>query len=172
MSRAAACCFEGVKETVIWPLLNKLLLAPSDLRNYWPILDVPLLGKLIEHVVSSQLGGGGRMDYLNPFQSGFKPSFGMESTLVTLVDDFRKYLDRESGGDKGSPFRSLHSFWFHKPYYPSGAPSRFRYEQVSLSHSTSFFLLDPRKQCWGTDALSFGLSSRDTTRFRLAPYAT
>ncbi|KAF7252394.1 Ubiquitin-associated domain-containing protein 2 [Varanus komodoensis] len=36
------------------------------------------------------------MDHLNPFQSGFRPSYGMETALVTLYDDLCRERDRGS----------------------------------------------------------------------------
>ena len=35
-------------------------------------------------------------DYLDPFQSGFRPGYGPETALVALVDDLHRELDRES----------------------------------------------------------------------------
>lgn len=35
-------------------------------------------------------------DYLNPFQSGLRLAYGMETALVVLVDDLRRDLDRGS----------------------------------------------------------------------------
>ena len=36
------------------------------------------------------------MDYLDPFQSGFRPGYGPETALVTLVGGLHRELDRES----------------------------------------------------------------------------
>ena len=61
-----------LREAVIRPLLKKPSLDPSVLDNYWPVSNIPFLGKVLESVVFSQLQGFmEEADYLDPFQSGF-----------------------------------------------------------------------------------------------------
>ena len=81
--RIPAC----LKEAVIRLLLKKPSPDPSVLDNYWPVSNIPFLGKVLEHVVISQLQGFlEEVDYLDAFQSA----------LVALVDDLRQELDRGS----------------------------------------------------------------------------
>lgn len=57
-----------------------------------------LTGHPLERVVTDQLQGPlQEADLLNPFQSGFRPSFKTESGLVALMDDY--YQEKESLGD-------------------------------------------------------------------------
>ena len=52
---------------------------------YW-IINISLLVKVMEQVVASQFQGFlDERDYLDPFQSGFRPGYGTETALVTLV---------------------------------------------------------------------------------------
>ena len=68
---------------------------PTVLANYWPVSNVPSLGKLIEWVMASQLQGVlEETDYLDVFQSGFSPDYARETALVTLVNDLRWEKDR------------------------------------------------------------------------------
>ncbi|KAF7243518.1 putative RNA-directed DNA polymerase from transposon BS, partial [Varanus komodoensis] len=55
------------------------------------------LGKVLERVVAGQLQAFlDETDYLDPFQSGFRPGYGTESALVALYDDLRRERDRGS----------------------------------------------------------------------------
>ena len=83
--RIPAC----LKEAVIRPLLKKPSLDPSVLDNYWPVSHIPFLGNVLEFVVVSQLQGFLKeVDYLDPFQSGFRPGYGTDTALVALVHWF------------------------------------------------------------------------------------
>uniref|UniRef100_A0A803TYG3 Reverse transcriptase domain-containing protein n=1 Tax=Anolis carolinensis TaxID=28377 RepID=A0A803TYG3_ANOCA len=88
---------ESLKMAVIKPLLKKPSLDPTQLENFQPISNLPYLGKVLEHVVASELQGFlDDTDFLDPAESGFRPGHGTETTLVALVDDLRRELDRGS----------------------------------------------------------------------------
>ncbi|KAF7239530.1 putative RNA-directed DNA polymerase from transposon BS [Varanus komodoensis] len=65
--------------------------------NYRPVANIPFLGKVLERVVVGQLQALlDETDYLDPFQSGFRPGYGTESALVALYDDLCREKDRGS----------------------------------------------------------------------------
>ncbi|XP_053138881.1 uncharacterized protein LOC128339283, partial [Hemicordylus capensis] len=81
----------------IRPLLKKPALDPSELSNYRPVSNLPWLGKVIERVVASQLQAVlEETDYLDPFQTGFRADYGVETALVGLMDDLQLAMDRGS----------------------------------------------------------------------------
>ncbi|XP_062992110.1 uncharacterized protein LOC134404983, partial [Elgaria multicarinata webbii] len=87
----------SLKEAVIRPLLKKPNLDPEDVNNYRPVANIPFLGKVLERVVAGQLQALlNETDYLDPFQSGFRPGFGTETALVALWDDLCRERDRGS----------------------------------------------------------------------------
>ncbi|KAF7251291.1 Dystrophin, partial [Varanus komodoensis] len=86
-----------LKEAVVWPVLKKASLDPEVATNYRPVANIPFLGKVLERVVAGQLQALlDETDYLDPFQSCFRPGYGTESALVALYDDLCKERDRGS----------------------------------------------------------------------------
>ncbi|KAF7249116.1 N-acetyltransferase 9, partial [Varanus komodoensis] len=72
-------------------------LDPGIAANYRPVANIPFLGKVLERVVAGQLQALlDETDYLDPFQSGFRPGYGTESALVALYDDLCREKDRGS----------------------------------------------------------------------------
>ncbi|KAF7247065.1 RNA-directed DNA polymerase from mobile element jockey [Varanus komodoensis] len=86
-----------LKEAVVRPVLKKASLDPGMAANYRPVANIPFLGKVLERVVAGQLQALlDETDYLDPFQSGFRPGYGTESALVALYDDLCREKDRGS----------------------------------------------------------------------------
>ncbi|KAF7249458.1 RNA-directed DNA polymerase from mobile element jockey [Varanus komodoensis] len=86
-----------LKEAVIRPVLKKASLDPEMATNYRPTANIPFLGKVLERVVAGQLQALlDETDYLDPFQSGFRPGYSTESALVALYDDLCREKDRGS----------------------------------------------------------------------------
>ncbi|KAF7245360.1 RNA-directed DNA polymerase from mobile element jockey [Varanus komodoensis] len=84
-------------QAVVQPVLKKAPLDPEMAANYRPVANIPFLGKVLERVVAGQLQAFlDETDYLDPFQSGFRPGYGTESALVALYDDLCREKDRGS----------------------------------------------------------------------------
>ncbi|KAF7248256.1 Transcription factor ETV6 [Varanus komodoensis] len=65
--------------------------------NCRPVANIPFLGKVLERVVAGQLQARlDETDYLDPFQSSFRPRYGTESALVALYDDLCREKDSGS----------------------------------------------------------------------------
>ena len=79
-----------LKEAVAGPLLNKPSLDPTVLDKYQPVSNITFLGKMLEQILAFLLQGFlDETDYLDSFQSGFRPCYGMETALVTLGDELK-----------------------------------------------------------------------------------
>ena len=88
---------DGLKETVVTPLLKKLGTDLEELSNYRPITGIKYLGKLIERVVLPQLLQHMTFNHLHiPNQSGYKTGYSCETLLVRLVNDLYLNLDNAS----------------------------------------------------------------------------
>ncbi len=92
-------CFpDGFKHALIIPLLKKIGLLLSILKNYRPVSNLVFLGKLTEKVVAIQL-----MDFmlecgiLDPLQSAYRRGHGVETALMTVKNDFDHALDEGYG---------------------------------------------------------------------------
>ncbi|KAF7250584.1 CDC42 small effector protein 2-A [Varanus komodoensis] len=108
-----------LKEAVVRLVLKEASLDPEMAVHYRPVANILFFGKVLERVVAGQLQAlldetdyldpfqsGFRpgliqesldeTDYLDPFQSGFRPGYGTESALVTLYDDLCRERDRGS----------------------------------------------------------------------------
>ncbi|KAF7253994.1 RNA-directed DNA polymerase from mobile element jockey, partial [Varanus komodoensis] len=84
-------------EAVIRPVLKKASLDPETATNYRPVTNILFLGKVLERVVAGQLQALlDETDYLDPFQSGFRPGYSTESALVALYEDLCREKDRGS----------------------------------------------------------------------------
>ena len=85
---------EGLKDTVITPLLKKADLDPEVLKNYRPVCNILYLSKLIERGVSVQFYD--HMTLINGHtanQSGYKPKHSCETLLIRVTNDIIVSLD-------------------------------------------------------------------------------
>lgn len=77
------------KEALMCPRRKKPSMDSTILDNFCPDSHFPYLGKVVEKVVALQMQRIlDETDYLDPFQSSFRPGYGTEMALVTVLDDF------------------------------------------------------------------------------------
>ena len=87
---------DGLKDSIVTPLLKKAGADPEELKNYRPITGIKYLGKLIEKTVLPQLNRHLLFNQLEiPKQSGYKSGHSCETLLVRLVNDI--YLNMDAG---------------------------------------------------------------------------
>ena len=65
---------------------------PLDKQNYRPISMLPFISKLFEKSINFQISTHFESMF-NPFINAFRPGMGCQSTLLRLVEDWRKALD-------------------------------------------------------------------------------
>ena len=65
---------------------------PLDKENYRPVSVLPIISKAYEGVMHNQLSEYFN-DIFNPFLAAFRKGFGCQSTLLRLLEDWRKALD-------------------------------------------------------------------------------
>lgn len=70
------------KKMVVHSLFSKPSLDPSVLDNFYSVSYLPFLDRIMEKVVDVQLlEAPEEVDYVDSFQSSFKPCYGMEIAL-------------------------------------------------------------------------------------------
>ena len=67
---------------------------PLNKENYRPVSVLPILSKAYERVMHNQLSDYFD-DIFNPFLAAFRKGFGCQSTLLRLLEDWRKALDND-----------------------------------------------------------------------------
>ncbi|KAF7253873.1 putative RNA-directed DNA polymerase from transposon BS [Varanus komodoensis] len=96
----------SLKEAVVRLVLKKASLDPEVAVNYRPVANISFLGKVLERVVAGQLQAFlDETDYLDPFQSGFRPSSqdGHGSSKQVVAGQLQAFLDET---DYLDPFQS------------------------------------------------------------------
>jgi len=79
---------------IVTPILKKLGLAKDDALNYRPILNLPVISKLLERLVASQL-----LSYLNcnnvlpENKSAYWDNHSIETVTVKIVSDILMAFD-------------------------------------------------------------------------------
>ena len=88
---------EGMKESIVVPLLKKAGLNPEILKNYRPVADLVFLSKLSERVVAIRLDEHMCKNNLNcDFEHGYKPYHSTETMLLRLVNDVLLSFDNNN----------------------------------------------------------------------------
>ena len=85
---------DGLKDSLVTPLLKKAGADPEVLANFRPITGITYLGKLIERAALPQVNQHLVLNRLHiPNQSGYKPGHSCETLLVRLVNDILLNMD-------------------------------------------------------------------------------
>ena len=88
---------EGLKESIVTPILKKVGLDKNTLSNYRPVCVGLYIDKLIQKSVFSQLNKHMSQNDLHiPFQSGYKIHHCCETVLARLINDILLTLDSGS----------------------------------------------------------------------------
>ena len=88
----------GLKESVISPILKNLKLDRNILANYRPIMNLQFLSKLIEKIVLEQLNEHMSLNNLHcPQQFAYKKHHSTENMLLQIVDDVLIGFEKNSG---------------------------------------------------------------------------
>ena len=86
---------DGLKKTVVTPLIKKALLPVEDLKNYRPVSGLSFISKLVERVFAKQL-----VDHIhrhgldNSYQSAYKSGHSTETALLSIKNDIHVSLSR------------------------------------------------------------------------------
>ena len=85
---------EGIKESIVLPLLKKVGLDPEILKNYRPVADLVFLSKLTERVTAKRLYEHMTNNHLHcKFEHGYKTGHSTETLLLPLVNHILLSLD-------------------------------------------------------------------------------
>ena len=82
------------KQAVVTPLLKKPGLDPNDLKNFRPVSNLPLISKILEKVVLTQLQKHlSENDLLEIRQSAYRKNHSTETALLSVVDGLLRNAD-------------------------------------------------------------------------------
>ena len=87
-------CMDGLKDSVITPILKKAGSDPEVLKNYRPVCNTFYLSKTIERTVITQANI--HMDLIKAHttnQSGYKPNHSCETLLLRVTNDIFTNMD-------------------------------------------------------------------------------
>ena len=88
---------EGIKESIVVPLLKKNGLDPDVLKNYRPVADLIFLSKLTERVVAIRCNEHMSLNNLHcKYEHGYKKHHSTETLLLRLVNDTLRGLDNNN----------------------------------------------------------------------------
>ena len=86
---------DGLKESVVVPLLKKAGLDPDFLKNYRPVADLVFLSKLSERVVAKRLNEHMvNNNLLCKYEHAYKPYHSTETLLLCLVNEILLAMDK------------------------------------------------------------------------------
>ena len=87
---------EGLKDSIVNPLLKKSGIDPETLKNYRPVSDLLFLSKLTERVVDRRLFEHMSINNLHcVYEHGYKKMHSTETLLLPLVNNTLLSLDSE-----------------------------------------------------------------------------
>ena len=88
---------EGLKNSVVTPILKKVGADPEILKNYRPVCNTLYLSKTIERVVLVQANNHMELtDAHIPNQSGYKPHYSCETLLLRVSNDIFMNFDNSN----------------------------------------------------------------------------
>lgn len=88
---------EGLKESIVTPILKKAGLDKDTLSNYRPVCGGLYVDKLIQKNVCIQLNDHMDLNHLHiPYQSGYKSYHSCETVLLRILNDILLTMDSKS----------------------------------------------------------------------------
>ena len=86
---------KSLKQAVVTPLLKKATLDKENQKNYWPVSNLPYLGKLIEKIAIERMEEYLAKSKLNePLQLAYKRNHSTKTAFVKVTKDILMALDK------------------------------------------------------------------------------
>ena len=111
----------SLKQAIVTPIIKKTTLDWNELKNYRPVSNISLIGKVIEKAVISQFNEHMEKNDLNEvFQSAYKNKHSTETALLKVKDDITRALDKNHATflimlDLSAAFDTIdHGILFHQ----------------------------------------------------------